>query len=149
MKRLAITVCLLAVVAITTASSLAHRRLLTAIDNASTAASAAAYSVYGTYAFTNYTENTTNFDALIFTTGTGTLTFVSSKVVDFLLVGGGGGGGNAVIGGTAAAGGGGAGGLLLSNRVSISSGTFAFNIGIGGILFYNLSGCNVYITSIF
>jgi len=93
---------------------------------ATRAAAAASYSWTGTGYETNYTENATNFTAIIWTNGAGTLTLATARMLDVLVVAGGGGGGH-----TDQAGGAGAGGMIVTSLV-FAAGTWTNAVGEGG-----------------
>ena len=84
------------------------------------------WSATGSYYSTNYTENATNFTAIIWTNGTGTFAPNASVALQVLVVAGG--GGSMGWGG----GGGGAGGMIYTSKV-LNSGAYSISVGSGGI----------------
>ena len=81
----------------------------------------------GTAYTTNYTENATNYYAIVFTGGTGTLNLIFAQTADYLVVAGGGGGGKYYGSG------GGAGGLIRVTSTNLPAGSYPVFVGGGGI----------------
>ena len=82
------------------------------------------WSASGLYYTTNYTENSVQYFAIVWTNGSGSLTFSSSHTCDVLVVGGG--------GGTYYGGGGGGGDVVVATGYVASAGSISTYVGAGG-----------------